>query len=165
MTGGRSCSKVQRNRRLTSHQRKVAADFLARRPSPAEQRAYEAGWRSALAYEELSACPAPADDRARQERERALRRLSHKIVPANKQAAARSRAEIHRAALRHLRECGGVDNFNISAFIRDVRSNPACFRVYRNSAKPRPLTDHAIRTILKRRLDITGEPGRKPKKT
>jgi hypothetical protein len=71
--------------------------------------------------------------------------------------------EIHRAALRYLRHCGGVDKFNISAFVKYVRSKPTAKRLYR-SGESRRLKDHAIRAILKQRLGIVGRPGRKRKK-
>jgi hypothetical protein len=84
-------------------------------------------------------------------------------VPTAKRAAAPSSMAILRAALRYLRHCGGVDNFNISAFVRYVQSKPTAERVY-SSGKSKKLTDHAIRAILKQRLGIRGKRGRKPKK-
>ena len=158
---GQVRSKVRRRRRLTKHQREVAAEFISNPPPrPPEQSAYEAGWRNSLAYEALNDRQTPADELSRQEHDRALRRLSHKIVPANQQAAAASRSEIIKAARHHLRECGGVESFNISAFVRDIQSRPKVGRVYRGSTEPKPLGDHAIRVILKDHLDIEGRPGR-----
>jgi hypothetical protein len=71
--------------------------------------------------------------------------------------------EIIQAARHHLRECGGVESFNISAFVRDIQSRPSVGRVYRGSTEPKPLSDHAIRNILKD-INITGKPGRPKKK-
>lgn len=165
MTGRPSRINVHRDWPLDKHQEQVAAEFILEPPPRStEQRAYEAGWRNSLAYEELESRQIRDDERARREHVRALRRLSHKIVPASRQAAAPSRLEIHRAALRCLRECGGTENFNISAFVKEVQSQPSAWRVYRNSTKSKPLSDHAIRAILKGRLGIGGKPGRKPKK-
>lgn len=165
MTGGPVRGKVHRDWPLDKHQEQVAADFIAApQPSAQEQRAYEKGWENAIAYEELKASRAPTAKRARRERVRALRTLGHKIVPANRQAAAPARAEIHRAALRYVRYCGGVGNLNISGFVRYVQTKSAAHRTYRKSGTSRMLKDHAIRAVLKQRLGIVSKPGRKCKK-
>jgi hypothetical protein len=94
-------------------------------------------------------------------RVRELQKLSYKIVRGSKQAAAPSRADIHRAALRYLRHCGGIDKFNISRFVELVQLRPGAQRLYRQSNARQPLKDHAIRVVLRERLGIVGKPGRK----
>lgn len=156
-----SSSKVSLDWPLTDHQRRVAADFILNPPPSAnEQRAYVAAWDIQIEYEELKAGRGPAGKRKQRQYVRALLKRERQLVSAPRRAAAPSRMEIHRAALRYLRHCGGVDEFNISAFVRYVQTKPTAQRRY-GSGKSRRLKDHAIRAILKQRLGIVGKPGRK----
>jgi len=164
MTGGSSCPKVIRDWPLTEGQKQVAAKFTSGSPpTTKEQCVYEAAWEIELEYEALRVGRGPVEKREQRQHVRALRRRERNLVSAPRRAAAPSRMEIQRAALRYLRFCGGVANFNISAFVRYVQSKPPAERTYR-SGKRRKLTDHAIRAILKQRLHIVGAPGRKRKK-
>lgn len=149
---------------MDEHQEQVAAEFLASHtPNAKVQRTYEAAWEIELEREALKAGCGSLSVREWRQRVGVLRRQSRKLVSAPGRAAAPARMEIHRAALRYLQHCGGVGNFNISAFVRYVRSKPTAKRIYR-SGEGRMLTDHAIRAILKQRLGIVGKPGRKRKK-
>lgn len=163
MSGRPFQSKVRPDLPLLEHHYGIVAQFLAEHPSKNEQDAFDAAWPAALAYEELATSKVPADKQGRRKRVRDLRKLSNKIVPATRQAAAPSRVAIHRAALRWLRKCGGVENFNISKFAKYVQSLPSAQRISRKHGTSRALTDHAIRAILKERLDLVGKPGRKRK--
>lgn len=102
--------------------------------------------------------------RLRQQHVRALRKRARQLVSAPRRAAGPSRLEVQRAALRYVRYCGGVEHFNITAFVQYVHSKPGADRVY-SSGKSRKLKDHAIRNILKTRLGVVGKRGRKPKKS
>ena len=158
-------SKVHRDWQLIGNHRQVAEEFISLPPpGPAEQRVYEAAWKIELAFDELKAGRGLIGKRERRQQARALRRRAHKLVSAPRRAAAPSRMEIHRAALRYLRRYGDGDNFNISNFVKYVQTRPAANRMYRQSGSSRTLTDHAIRAILKQRLGIVGKPGRKRKK-
>ena len=163
MNGGPLSSKVREDLPLTDAQKEVASQFVATRPSTKAQIAFNKAWRTALAYDELAASEIPADKDKAREREQELNKLGNKLVPGTRQAASQSRAEIHRAALRWLQDCGGKEHFNISDFVQHVWSLPAAERVYRNGGKSQKLTDHAIRAILKERLGIAGKRGRKRK--
>lgn len=161
MSGRPSSSKVRPDWPLTDHQRRVAADFILNPPPTAnEQRAYVAAWDIQIEYEELKAGRGPSGKKEQRQHVRALRKRLRQLVSAPRRAAASSRMEIHRAALRYLRHCGGVAGFNMSAFVRYVQSKPTAQRRY-SSGKSRRLKDHAIRAILKQYLGIVGKLGRK----
>lgn len=153
---------VQRNWPLTGHQLQIAAEFISEHLIGNRiQWAFDKGWPTAVSLEKLEGLPFPADKRGRRQHVRAIRSLGRKIVPANRQAAGPSRAVIHRAGLRYLRHCGGVEHFNISHFVRYIQSMPAARRLYSKSSTSLALSDHAIRAILKECLGIVGKPGRK----
>lgn len=156
-------SKVSHHPRLTNHERRVAKEFISAAPSAAAQSTYESAWDIELESEALREGRGPVDKIAQCERARHLRIRAHKLVPSARRAAAPAHIEIHRAALRYLRYCGGIDNFNITHFVKYVHSRPNARRVYKTGRSSK-LSDHAIRAILKQRLDIILDPGRKRKK-
>ena len=141
--------------KLTSRQMQLAADFIA---SPAatgrSRRGYERGWRNALAYDAFLAKDSPSDEGEKAQYARELRRLSFKISPANRQAAAPVRRVILRTALRHLRACGSVKHFNIKRFAKQIQADGTAVRIRRKTGAGWVLTDHAIRAILKKYLGI-----------
>jgi len=163
MSGRPFRSKARTELPLSEYQIEVAARFINGTPTKKQQDAFDTAWLDVLAYDKLATTKAPTDKQGRRKRVHDLRTLSHKIVPATRQAAAPSRVVIHRAALRWLRKCGGVENFNITEFVRYVGSMPAAQRLSRKHGTSRVLTDHAVRAILKERLNLMGKAGRRRK--
>jgi hypothetical protein len=148
---------------LTGGQKQDATDFISDPPITGTPRdVYEEAFAIEVEIDAVKTGQVLAGSRFRQRHVRALRRRVRQLVSAPRQAAGPSRLEVQRAALRYVRYCGGVEHLNITAFVRYVHSKPGAERVY-SSGKSRKLTDHAIREILKRRLGIVGQRGRKRK--
>lgn len=149
-----SCSKVRRDPQLNGQQMRVAASFIsAPPPSAAQQRDFDAAWEIEVELAGLVAGPGALGIREWRQGMSVLRRRARHLGHAPSRAAAPSRLAIHRAALRYLRHCGGVENFNISTFVKYVQSRQCAQREY-HTGRRATLGDHAIRSILKERIGI-----------